>query len=108
MKQQAGVCRTLASYASPSGHAANLSRKKAMIAEPPPEAFYRKLIADEAASGEPELMLLSELLSGGTAVDVGANQGVYAFALSQIASEVHAFEAHPDFAKFARSMLGAR
>jgi FkbM family methyltransferase len=73
-----------------------------------PEAYYAKLVAEEAASGEPELLLLSELCSGGTAVDVGANRGVYAYALAAVAREVHAFEANPDYAEFARRMLGPR
>jgi FkbM family methyltransferase len=72
------------------------------------EAYYAKLIAEEAANGEPELLLLAELCAGGTAVDVGANRGVYAFALAAVAGEVHAFEANPDYAEFARNMLGAR
>jgi FkbM family methyltransferase len=73
------------------------------------EAYFRQLIAEEAAQGEPELLLLPTLLRGaGTAIDVGANRGIYAFALSQIAREVHAFEPHPDFAERARRMLGAR
>jgi FkbM family methyltransferase len=73
-----------------------------------PEAYYRRLIAAEAAAGEPELLRLGALLTGGTALDVGANRGVYAFALSGIAGEVHAFEPHPDYAAFARRMLGTR
>lgn len=74
-----------------------------------PEEHYRRLIAQEASSGEPELLLLPSLVrSGGTAVDVGANQGIYAFALSEIADEVHAFEAHPGYADLARRMLGPR
>jgi FkbM family methyltransferase len=73
------------------------------------EPYFRKLIAEAAASGEPELLLLPSLLrAGGTAVDVGANRGIYAFALSEIAREVHAFEAHPDYAECASRMLGAR
>ena len=45
---------------------------------------------------------------GGTAVDVGANQGFFAYAFSRIAARVEAFEPNPDYAAFARAMLGAR
>ena len=74
-----------------------------------PDDFYRRRVSEEIAAGEPELELLATLLRrGGTAVDVGANQGIYAYALSGIAASVHAFEAHPDYAAFARSTLGSR
>jgi uncharacterized protein YllA (UPF0747 family) len=43
--------------------------------------------------------------AGGTAVDVGANQGVFAYALAGIADRVVAFEPNPDYASFARWML---
>lgn len=80
-----------------------------MVHDEPPDAFYRRRLAEESIAGEPELLLLSSLLrSGGTAIDVGANEGIYAFALSEIANSVHAFEAHPDYADFARRRLGAR
>lgn len=75
-----------------------------------PSAFYyRRKIADEAAWGEHELDVLGRLMSpGGTAVDVGANEGFFAFAFSQIAARVEAFEPNPDYALFARRMLGSR
>jgi len=42
---------------------------------------------------EPEMDLLSELVKPGcVALDIGANHGVYAYALSQLASSVHCFE----------------
>jgi len=75
----------------------------------PPSLFFRRLIALEARRGEPELPLLHKLLThGGTAVDVGANRGVYAYALAAIAERVVAFEPNPDYASFARWMLRGR
>jgi hypothetical protein len=55
----------------------------------PPSLFYPRLISKQAGSGEPELAVLAKLLpSGGTAVDVGANQGFFSYALSDIADRV--------------------
>src|SRR5262249_13072133 len=71
--------------------------------------FYRRRIAQEARTGEPELAVLATLLPrGGTAVDIGANQGIFAFALAEIADRVVAFEPNPDYAAFARWMLRGR
>ena len=75
----------------------------------PSTLYYRRRIADEAAWGEHELNVLDEIVRpGGTAIDVGANQGFFAFAFSRIADRVEAFEPNPDYAAFARRMLGAR
>jgi len=75
----------------------------------PPSWFYGRRIAYEAATGEPELSVLRELMRpGGTAVDIGANQGFFAFALSQLADRVICFEPNPDYAAFARWMLRGR
>jgi FkbM family methyltransferase len=75
----------------------------------PPSFFYRRRIAEEARSGEPELSVLAKLLPrGGTAVDIGANQGFFAYALADIADRVVAFEPNPDYAFFARWMLRGR
>jgi len=75
----------------------------------PPSLFYRRLIAQEERSGEPELAVLAELVPhGGTAIDIGANRGVFAYALSGIADRVVAFEPNPDYAFFARWMLRGR
>ena len=75
----------------------------------PPSRFYRRRIAQEARSGEPELALLDKLAPrGGTALDIGANQGIYAYALAEIADRVVAFEPNPDYAFFARWMLRGR
>jgi FkbM family methyltransferase len=75
----------------------------------PPSFFYRRRIVEEAHSGEPELAVLAELLPrGGTAIDIGAHQGVFAYALADIADRGIAFEPNPDYAFFARWMLHGR
>jgi FkbM family methyltransferase len=75
----------------------------------PPSLFYRRRISEETASGEPELALLQNLVPrGGTAIDAGANQGIFAYALAAIAGRVVAFEPNPDYAFFARWMLRGR
>jgi FkbM family methyltransferase len=75
----------------------------------PSALYYGRRIADEAAWGEHELDVLGEIVQpGGTAIDVGANQGFFAFAFSRIADSVEAFEPNPDYATFARRMLGTR
>lgn len=72
----------------------------------PPTAYYRRRVAHETGTGEPELAILPQLMKrGGTAVDVGANQGFFAFALAGVADRVIAFEPNPDYAFFARWML---
>lgn len=75
----------------------------------PPSLFYRRRIAYEKRTGEPELAILADLVPrGGTALDIGANQGFYSFALAGIAERVVAFEPNPDYAAFARFMLRGR
>jgi FkbM family methyltransferase len=75
----------------------------------PPSVFYRRRIAQEVSAGEPELAVLGALMPrGGTAIDVGANQGIFAFALSGVADRVIGFEPNPDYALFARWMLRGR
>ena len=74
-----------------------------------PEAFYARRVREETEGGEPELAMLKALVgNGGVAVDIGANEGVYAYALSELGANVHAFEANPAFAEFATRMLGER
>jgi FkbM family methyltransferase len=75
----------------------------------PAALYYRSRIADEATWGEHELSVLGEIMKpGGTAIDAGANQGVFAYAFSRIAEQVEAFEPNPDYARFAQRMLGRR
>src|SRR4029077_5677535 len=84
-----------------------IREKLAMLV--PPSLFYPRRISEQARSGEPELAVLAKLLpGGGTAVDVGANQGFFSYALSDIAARVIAFEPNPDYAFFARWMLRGR
>jgi FkbM family methyltransferase len=74
-----------------------------------PEAFYARRLREEIEGGEPELAMLGSLVGkGGVAVDIGANEGIYAYALSELGAVVHAFEANPAFAEFAKRSLGAR
>jgi hypothetical protein len=55
----------------------------------PPLYFYQRRIAEEARSGEPELTVLAKLMTrGGTAVDIGASVGFYAYAFADIADRV--------------------
>lgn len=83
-------------------------REKLMMLTPP-SLFYRRRIAEEVRSGEPELAVLPKLVPrGGTAIDAGANLGVYAYALADISDRVVAFEPNPDYAFFARFMLRGR
>ncbi|MEA2937228.1 MAG: hypothetical protein QOC56_732 [Alphaproteobacteria bacterium] len=81
-------------------------RAKAMIPAP---IYYTYKIAKEARRSEPELLILRDLVPAGcTAVDVGANRGIYSYALSRVAGAVEAFEPNPDLAGFATAMLGTR
>ena len=55
----------------------------------PAGVYYARRLSDEQAWGEHELYLLGEIVRpGGTAVDVGANQGVFSYAFSRIAERV--------------------
>jgi FkbM family methyltransferase len=86
-----------------------LSWRERLAMLTPPSVFYRRRIAQEARTGEPELAVLAELVPpGGIAVDVGANVGFFAYALAAIADRVLAFEPNPDYASFARWMLRGR
>jgi FkbM family methyltransferase len=86
-----------------------LSLREKLTLLTPPSRFYRRRIGEEIKTGEPELALLRELLPhGGTAIDAGANQGIFAYALTAIADRVVAFEPNPDYAFFARWMLRGR
>jgi FkbM family methyltransferase len=88
--------------------ALSLKQRLATVLMPSP-LYYRGRIADEATWGEHELYALDKFVQRrGTAIDVGANDGVFAFAFSRLVDQVEAFEPNPDYALFARRMLGRR
>lgn len=75
----------------------------------PGSIYYPHKIRSEIRSGEPELAMLDRLIAGagGMAIDVGANRGIYSFALSKLCERVLAFEPNPELASFARRKLPA-
>lgn len=56
---------------------------------------------------ERELFLVDLFVSGGTAVDVGANKGIYSYMLSRVCDRVLAFEANKNLADNLRKALPA-
>lgn len=54
---------------------------------------------DDPRFHEKELFLLEFLVKGGTAIDVGANKGLYAYGLAKVAHRVLCFEANPALAR---------
>jgi len=91
----------------PPTEAASIRHWNAELLERP--RAKRRRIAYETATGEPELAILDRLMRrGGTAVDVGVNQGFFAFALARLSRRVICFEPNSDYASFARWMLRGR
>ncbi|MDA7644890.1 FkbM family methyltransferase [bacterium] len=74
-----------------------------------PKRLYARIRARrDGRKGEPELRLLPFLVSpGGTAIDGGANRGVYSTCLSPLCQTVHAFEPNPAMNKYLRSAAPA-
>lgn len=71
--------------------------------------YYPYKAAKEARRGEPELAFLRDIVPRGrTAIDVGANRGIYSYALAKVAGRVEAFEPHPALAQFVAGKLGRR
>lgn len=64
-----------------------------------PEAVRRKQDLRRAYEQEPLLRYLKPWVAGGTAIDVGANIGVYTNGFSQWADKVIAFEPVPELAR---------
>lgn len=62
----------------------------------PPALYLRNLAWRRRRKGEKELHLLESLVEPGrTTIDIGANKGVYSYALSKLSREVLAFEPNP-------------
>ncbi len=62
----------------------------------PPGLYIRYRTAKEMRRGEKELHLLPYIVPRGKiALDIGANKGVWAYSLSKLCREVHAFEPNP-------------
>lgn len=62
----------------------------------PPRLYLRNLAWRRGRKGEKELRLLGALVEPGrTAIDIGANKGVYSYVLSPLCSRVMAFEPNP-------------
>ncbi len=82
---------------------------EAELAAADPAAWYENRLVEEIVNGETELGLLPALVARGSlALDVGANLGIYAYALAKWAARVEAFEPNPAVAALARRMLGTR
>jgi FkbM family methyltransferase len=75
----------------------------------PAALYYPYKIAKESRRHEPELAVLREFVPArGTAIDVGANRGIYSYALSGVVKRVEAFEPNPFLASLLRRKLGVR
>jgi len=62
----------------------------------PPRLYLRNLAWRRGRKGEKEVRLLAALVEAGrTAIDIGANKGVYSYVLSPICRQVMAFEPNP-------------
>lgn len=74
-----------------------------------PKWLARQRVAQELRQGEPELALLSLLADPARDfIDIGANNGVYAFHALGFFRKVVAVEAHPDLAAPLRRILGGQ
>lgn len=53
--------------------------------------YYQKL----KGTLDDELLMLNQMVSGGCAIDIGANYGIYSYLLSKLCNQVEAFEPIP-------------
>ncbi|HAD57902.1 MAG TPA: hypothetical protein DCG12_01480 [Planctomycetaceae bacterium] len=59
----------------------------------------RTKIRKSAQRGEEELLLIQHLLGSGTAIDIGANKGIYSLVMSRYADRVIAVEPNTDLSR---------
>ena len=59
----------------------------------------RTKIRKSAQRGEEELLLIRHLLGSGTAIDIGANKGIYSLVMSRYADRVIAVEPNTDLSR---------
>lgn len=74
----------------------------------PPRLRLWTRASREWRHGEPELRILDRLCRRGqTAIDIGANYGVYSWYLTKYAGDVVAFEPQPHMVAFLKAALGS-
>lgn len=78
---------------------------KRVLLQVAPQRLLRALRAARAAANEPMLAIAVRAAAGRVAVDIGANDGLYAAALLKVATRVVAFEPLPDLAAALQARL---
>jgi FkbM family methyltransferase len=73
-----------------------------------PRLWAELAIATRNKTFEAEYWLLPRLVSGGVAVDVGANEGLFSYYMAKTAERVHAFEPNPACLPRLRRLVGSR
>jgi FkbM family methyltransferase len=75
----------------------------------PPRLYYSLRARREFSRGEAELRILPFLIDPArTAVDAGANKGVYTYWLERLSAHVHAYEPNPKMFDVLKSGVGAK
>jgi FkbM family methyltransferase len=75
----------------------------------PSRLYYPHKVAKSTRGAEPELAILRDIVPAGcTAIDIGANRGVYSYVISHFAGQVEAFEPYPVLARVIRAKLSPK
>lgn len=73
-----------------------LSKRKLSVFLYPPPLYIKYLYSKELRKGEKEIGIVPYLASSDkVSIDIGANKGVYTYALLKCSAQVHAFEPNP-------------